>query len=280
MGKGRAHLLASLAAFFYLITLGIPQITANITDNLDILWGNSKVVYDNTGQQCIALSLDHRSTSAFRSKRTYLFGRIDIEIKLVPGNSAGTVTTLYMMTETSWNFHNEIDIEFLGNSSGNPYTMHTNLYARGKGSREKGYRLPFDPTQDYHTYSIIWSQQSIQILVDNKPIRYIKNQESYNGAPYPNYQPMRVYCTIWDADDWATQGGRVKTDWSLAPFTAYFRNFKATSCSPNQSSKICGQELDQTQKQQLKDADANNKIYDYCTDSKRRVGSAEDCKSQ
>jgi transcription elongation factor Elf1 len=90
---------------------------------------------------------------------------------------------------------------------------------------------------------------------------------------------MRVYCTIWDADDWATQGGRVKTDWSLAPFTASFCNFKATSCSPNQGSKMCGQDLDDTQKQQVAEVDANNKIYDYCSEPKRRTGSAEDCKS-
>ncbi|KAK1608736.1 hypothetical protein QYE76_032409 [Lolium multiflorum] len=274
MGQARAYLLASLAAF-YLITLVTPQVTAYITDELETMWGSSRVVDDS-----IALSLNRGMTSAFRSKKTYLFGRIDIDIKLVPGNSAGTVTTFYTMTEGSWNFHNEIDIEFLGNSSGNPYTMHTNLYARGKGSREKGYRLPFDPTQDFHTYSIIWSQQSIQILADNKLLRHIRNKEGTGGAPYPNFQPMRVYCTIWDADDWATQGGRVKTDWSLAPFTAYFRNFKATSCSPNQGSKMCGQELDDTQKQQVQDVDANNKIYDYCADPKRRIGSTEECKSQ
>ncbi|XP_047073397.1 xyloglucan endotransglucosylase/hydrolase 2-like [Lolium rigidum] len=274
MGQARAYLLASLAAF-YLITLATPQVTAYITDELETMWGSSRVVDDS-----IALSLHRGMTSAFRSKKTYLFGRIDIDIKLVPGNSAGTVTTFYTMTEGSWNFHNEIDIEFLGNSSGDPYTMHTNLYARGKGSREKGYRLPFDPTQDFHTYSIIWSQQSIQILADNKLLRHIKNKESTGGAPYPNFQPMRVYCTIWDADDWATQGGRVKTDWSLAPFTAYFRNFKATSCSPNQGSKMCGQELDDAQKQQVQEVDANSKIYDYCADPKRRIGSTEECKSQ
>ena len=122
-----------------------------------------------------------------------------------------------------------------------------------------------------------------RILVDNKLVRHIKNKMG-NGAPFPNYQPMRLFSTIWDADDWATQGGRVKTDWSLAPFTAYFRNFKVTPCSS--SKNTCGsagglfnQELDGTQKQQLKEVDANNKVYDYCNDQKRRLGSPEECKS-
>ena len=34
--------------------------------------------------------------SGFRSKSSYLFARIDIDIKLVAGNSAGTVTTVYV----------------------------------------------------------------------------------------------------------------------------------------------------------------------------------------
>uniref|UniRef100_A0A0A9BGU8 Xyloglucan endotransglucosylase/hydrolase n=1 Tax=Arundo donax TaxID=35708 RepID=A0A0A9BGU8_ARUDO len=243
------------------------------------MWGNKKVVTDSTGQQAIAMTLDRYTTSAFRSKSTYRFCRIDMEIKLVPGNSAGTVTTFYMITEGPWQNHDEIDLEFLGNSTGQPYTLHTNMYARGKGGREKQYRLWFDPTQDYHTYTIIWNRDWTLILVDNKMLRQTKNKLMY-GVPYPFYQPMRVYASLWNADDWATQGGRVKTDWSQAPFTAYFRNYRAISCTSGQSSSLCGegstsasgwlnQELDEKRKQQLKEVNSKYKIYDYCTDTKR-----------
>ncbi|KAG6382255.1 hypothetical protein SASPL_158111 [Salvia splendens] len=30
------------------------------------------------------------------------------------------------------------------------------------------------------------------------------------GTPFPKTQAMRVYCSLWNADDW----GRVKADWS------------------------------------------------------------------
>ncbi|GJR85063.1 putative concanavalin A-like lectin/glucanase domain, xyloglucan endotransglucosylase/hydrolase [Tanacetum coccineum] len=38
---------------------------------------------------------------------------------------------------------------------------------------------------------------------------------------------MRVYASLWNPDNWATQGGRVKTDWTKGPFNASYRKFNA-----------------------------------------------------
>jgi xyloglucan:xyloglucosyl transferase len=254
--------------------------------DVDITWGDGRGNILNNGE-ILTLSLDKTSGSGFQSKNEYLFGKIDMQLKLVPGNSAGTVTAYYLSSQGAT--HDEIDFEFLGNISGQPYTLHTNVFSQGKGNREQQFHLWFDPTADFHTYSILWNPQRIVFSVDGTPIREFKNAEAV-GVAYPKSQAMRIYSSLWNADDWATQGGRVKTDWSKAPFTASYRNYKAQACvimssgtsSPCKSSGTANswlnEELDSTSQERLKWVQKNYMIYNYCDDSKRfSQGSPPEC---
>ncbi|KAL1323348.1 hypothetical protein HN51_033683 [Arachis hypogaea] len=255
----------------------------NFNQEFDLTWGGNRAKIFGGGQ-LLSLSLDRVSGSGFQSKREYLFGRIDMQLKLVAGNSAGTVTAYYLSSQGPT--HDEIDFEFLGNLSGDPYTLHTNIFTQGKGDREQQFHLWFDPTKNFHTYSVIWKPQHIIFLVDNIPIRVFKNAESM-GVPFPKKQPMRIYSSLWNADDWATRGGLVKTDWAKAPFTAYYRNFRATQLSsaslrPNtRSSEWETSDIDAVGRRRLRWVQKYFMIYNYCNDFKRfPQGLPAECRSR
>ncbi|XP_019183577.1 PREDICTED: probable xyloglucan endotransglucosylase/hydrolase protein 23 [Ipomoea nil] len=268
-----------VAAFILLLTtLSAAGIAAgNFINEIGFNWGQDHGKILENGQ-LLTLSLDRASGSGFRSTNQYMYGKIDMKIKLVPGNSAGTVTTYYLSSLGST--HDEIDFEFLGNLSGDPYVLHTNVFTQGKGGREQQFYLWFDPTKDFHTYSILWNPQSIIFSVDGTPIRQFKNMEA-SGIPFPKDQPMWMYSSLWDAEDWATRGGLVKTDWSQAPFIASYRNYSAqacvygsasstSSCTKNPSANPwLSQSLDISGQQRIKWVQKNYMIYNYCTDAKR-----------
>lgn len=119
-------------------------------------------------------------------------------------------------------------------------------------------------------------------LVDNIPVRVFNNHEAA-GVPFPTSQPMRVYASLWNADDWATQGGRVKTDWTKGPFTASYRKFnanadivgpnsKSTSSSGNENQVWRTQGIDAAGRNRIRWVQNKHMIYNYCNDLKRFPG--------
>nr|AFK36629.1 unknown [Lotus japonicus] len=279
-----------LAFFVGLVMVGLVS-SAKFDELFQSSWALDHFIHE--GEQ-IKLQLDKYSGAGFESKKKYMFGRVSLNLKLVEGDSAGTVTAFYMSSEGA--NHNEFDFEFLGNTTGEPYSVQTNVYVNGVGNREQRLNLWFDPTKEFHSYSIFWNQRQVVFLVDETPIRVHMNLE-HKGNPIPKDQAMGVYSSLWNADDWATQGGRVKTDWSHAPFVATYKDFEINACecpvpvTAAENAKRCSSSEDKSywwdeptmselslhQSHQLLWVRANHMVYDYCSDTARFPVTPAEC---
>lgn len=233
----------------------------------------------------VQLMLDGNSAAGFSSKFKYLFGNIGMRMKLVPGDSAGTVTAFYLSSQTL--LYDEMDFEFLGNVSGQPYILQTNIFAGGKGEREQRIYLWFDPTAAFHEYSVLWNRQQIVFYVDRTPIRVFKNVK---GMAYPDSQPVGIYSTIWNGQNWATNNGWVKLNWSHAPFAVTYEKFHVDAClASNGVNRDCiaarndwwehvrYHRLGVWGARRLEWVKKNFLVYNYCTDTGRNPTPPAEC---
>ncbi|KAI5072094.1 hypothetical protein GOP47_0012200 [Adiantum capillus-veneris] len=226
----------------------------------------------------LQLVLDQISGSGLGSQNEYMFGHFEIQMKVAPGNTAGTVTSFYLSSVpmTSENQRDELDFEFLGNASGEPYLLQTNIFTNGSGYKEQRVVPWFDPTASFHTYSISWTKQQVIFAVDGTAIRTFVNNEA-SGQLYMDRHPMGAFLSIWDGDDWATLGGLVKINWTASPFVASYKGYKADACIFDGNVSACAHSpfaanvyadglFDLSSLSSVED---NFMVYNYCDDKDR-----------
>lgn len=95
----------SLAVLAVAVALALLQ-AASARSWLDTTFttdGTVRTGYDTSGQQVVMLSLDqHSGAAGFNSKEQYLYGEFSIEMKLIRGNSAGTVSCFYVSRSSAF----------------------------------------------------------------------------------------------------------------------------------------------------------------------------------
>jgi xyloglucan:xyloglucosyl transferase len=261
-------LLLSASAF----TANLP--TLSFHEAYSPLFGDDNLVVLKDGKS-VHTSLNQRTGSGFVSQDLYLHGFFSTSIKLPADYTAGVVVAFYMSNGDQFEKnHDELDFEFLGNIRGKDWRIQTNIYGNGSTNvgREERYSLWFDPSDDFHQYSILWAQNQIIFYVDDIPIREFKRTEQM-GGDFPS-KPMSLYATIWDASNWATNGGKYKVNYKYAPYVAEFSNLVLHGCAVNpieQSSIRCDQSPDSkyiptgiTPQQRIKMNHFRKKHLQYC----------------
>ncbi|XP_020243094.1 putative xyloglucan endotransglucosylase/hydrolase protein 13 [Asparagus officinalis] len=266
-----------MANFFLFLAISSALVVTTFAQSFSSRnFGVTGNAYIQEGGNQLQLNLEPAGGSEAVSTQQYLYGRFDMQIKAVAGYSAGVVTSYFLQSPRPAN--DQMDFELLGNVTGQPYILHTNVWTSGQGNREQQIFLWFDPTADFHTYTFVWNPQNILWLVDGIPVRVYRNAQQ-QGIPYLNSQPLSVHNAVWNGEQWATRRGQVRIDWSRAPFVGYYRSYSANACvaSSSQDASNCSGNsgewmnwsLDEAQASRLRWVRENYLVYDYCQDQGR-----------
>ncbi|KAF0915696.1 hypothetical protein E2562_037880 [Oryza meyeriana var. granulata] len=255
------------------------------------IFGDGNLALLQDGRR-IHLSLDESTGAGFASQDLFLHGFFSAAIKLPSYYAAGVVVAFYLSNgDTYEKTHDELDFEFLGNVRGREWRVQTNVYGNGStaAGREERYDLPFDPTDAFHHYSILWTRHRIIFYVDETPIREVVRTAAM-GAAFPS-KPMSVYATIWDGSAWATLGGRYRVNYKYAPFVAEFADLVLHGCavdSVERSPSPCGdaagyEEADAAaavsapQRAAMAAFRRGHMSYSYCHDRRRYPVALSEC---
>jgi xyloglucan:xyloglucosyl transferase len=93
---------------------------------------------------------------------------------------------------------------------------------------------------------------------------------------------MQIIASLWNGENWATDGGQSKINWTYAPFKANFQGFDVSGCQ-SQSLNIdqnCASnsywwndkkfwQLDPNAEKQYENVKQKYMNYDYCKDRQR-----------
>lgn len=226
-------LLVSLLMFYSYGTVANAAFnlsTISFDEGYAPLFGDANLLRSPNGRS-VRLLLNRFTGSGFISSKMYKYGFFSANIKLPGEYTAGLCVAFYTSNADVFEkSHDELDFEFLGNIEGKPWRFQTNLYGNGSTNhgREERYRLWFDPSKEFHRYSILWTQNYTIFFIDGVPIREVVRTEAM-GSEYPS-KPMSLYATIWDASNWATSGGKYKVNYRYAPFVSEYKDLVLEGC--------------------------------------------------
>lgn len=92
------------------------------------------------------------------------------------------------------------------------------------------------PEETFHTYSIDWTSERIEWLLDGEVVRTLEYADAVDGTNYPQ-TPMRIRIGIWAGGDPDNSEGTIEwaggeTDYTAGPFTMYVESVDIINYNP------------------------------------------------
>lgn len=157
----------------------------------------------------------------FTSTGYIFFGRVDVVARASVGT--GVVTSFVLQSDDL----DEIDWEWLG---GDDTQVQTNYFSKGDTTTydRGGFSGVGNPQSEFHTYTIDWTAEKLDWIIDGTVVRTLKYADAKGGASYPQ-TPMQVKLGTWvagrkDAPEGTVQWAGGYTDFSQAPFNGYYKS--------------------------------------------------------
>jgi beta-glucanase (GH16 family) len=157
----------------------------------------------------------------FTSTGYIFFGRVDVVARASVGT--GVVTSFVLQSDDL----DEIDWEWLG---GDDTQVQTNYFSKGDTTTydRGGFSGVGSPQADFHTYTIDWTPEKLDWIIDGKVVRTLTYADAKGGSTYPQ-TPMQIKLGTWvagrkDAPEGTVQWAGGYTDFSKAPFNGYYKS--------------------------------------------------------
>ncbi|KKY24615.1 putative extracellular cell wall glucanase crf1 allergen asp f9 [Diplodia seriata] len=220
---------------------GLCKTTALVTDfssgdDVDSKW----VVADGTTLKYTSDGADFTISDRYQAPTIetdfYIFyGRVSVAMKSSPGQ--GIVSSVTLASDVL----DEIDWEFLG---GNNSMVHSDYFGKGNGtvSDREGDHAVTTPVDVWHTYTIDWTEEKIDWIIDGVTVRTLDATDALGGANFPQ-TPAKIRMGTWAGGDpeksywtrlWAG-GNTTYSEEAGMPWTMTVKDVSITNYNPAES---------------------------------------------
>lgn len=189
-------------------------------------FAGTTLTYDNSLGAVYNIAKDTDAPTV-GSNAYIFFGRVDVTLRAAAGK--GIVTSVVLQSDDL----DEIDWEWVGVDTAR---VQTNYFSKGcnRTYDRGGYANVQNPVNEFHTYSIEWTSEKLDWIIDGTTVRTLTaaDAEGRDCGAFPQ-SPMQIRLGSWIGGRPSAEPGTIEWAGGLAnfadgPFRGYYKNIKVT----------------------------------------------------